>query len=47
MTFPATHLTEIKRWILSWGKMARVLGPAELIDEIKKDLTNMGHYYDQ
>lgn len=47
MTFPTTHLTEVKRWILSWGEMARVLEPVELIDDIRNDLSNMGDYYRQ
>ncbi len=46
MSFPATHLTEIKRWILSWGEMARVLAPVELINDIKSDLINLRDYYE-
>lgn len=38
MSFTASHLLEIKRWVLSWGSMARVLAPGILINEIKKEL---------
>lgn len=38
MSFTATHLLEVKRWILSWGGMARVLAPRILVNEIKKEL---------
>lgn len=34
-----SHLFEIKQWILSWGKGAKVLAPKCLRDEIKKDLS--------
>ncbi len=46
MNFPATHLREIKRWVLSWGDMARVLEPAELINDIKNELINLKDYYE-
>jgi proteasome accessory factor B len=31
-------LTEIKGWIMNWGKHAKVLGPKFLIDEVKNEL---------
>jgi predicted DNA-binding transcriptional regulator YafY len=39
MSFTVSHLQEVKRWVLSWGGMARVLAPPELADEIKKELS--------
>jgi len=45
MSFTASHLLEIKRWVLSWGGMARVLAPNILINEITKELElSMGNY---
>ena len=36
--FPALHLYEVKRWILSWGSGARALAPKELVDSVQKEL---------
>ena len=36
--FTTNHLNEVKDWILSWGPGARVLGPGELIDKVRKSL---------
>ncbi|MFH1066391.1 MAG: WYL domain-containing transcriptional regulator [bacterium] len=38
-------LTEVKRWILSWGQHARVLSPNELIARLKKDAAVLSRYY--
>ncbi|MCJ7602452.1 MAG: WYL domain-containing protein [Desulfobulbaceae bacterium] len=38
MSFTASHLLEVKRWVLSWGGMARILAPEILVNEIKKEL---------
>ena len=38
LTFSVSHLLEVRRWVLSWGKMARVMAPAELVDEVKEEL---------
>ncbi|MCD6389205.1 MAG: WYL domain-containing protein [Desulfobulbaceae bacterium] len=38
LTFSVSHLLEVKRWVLSWGKMARVLAPAELANEVREEL---------
>lgn len=45
LSFSASHLTELKRWVLSWGDMARVLEPAELVQEIQHELKALGGYY--
>lgn len=37
LSFPASHLFEVKRWILSWGADARVLSPPELAEMIRQD----------
>ena len=37
MSFPANHLFEVKRWVLSWGPEASVLQPKELADKVKAD----------
>ena len=45
MSFTASHLLELKRWVLSWGGMARVLAPPELADDIQKELElALGNY---
>jgi predicted DNA-binding transcriptional regulator YafY len=36
--FPATHLAEVKAWILSWGRTARTTQPPELVDLLKQEL---------
>ena len=36
--FPALHLYEVKRWVLSWGFGAKVLAPKELVDSVHKEL---------
>ncbi len=38
MKFTASHLLEVKRWVLSWGGMAQVLSPGALATEITKEL---------
>ncbi len=38
LLFPATHLPEVKRWVLSWGRGARVLAPAELAAAVREEL---------
>ena len=45
MTFKAGGLEEIAWWVLSWGKEVKVLGPPELVELIKEQLTKtMQHY---
>lgn len=34
-------LYEIKRWILSWGEFARVLGPPELVESVRQSALEM------
>lgn len=34
-------LEEITRWVLSWGSKARVLGPAELVDRVAREVEGM------
>ena len=38
LTFPASHLPEVKRWVLSWGNGARVLAPEELLTAVREEL---------
>jgi predicted DNA-binding transcriptional regulator YafY len=39
ISFDVNHLTEVKTWILSWGSEAKALGPVELVDVIKAELS--------
>ncbi|MHB8223648.1 MAG: WYL domain-containing protein, partial [Desulfurivibrionaceae bacterium] len=36
--FPALHLYEVRRWVLSWGSGAKVLAPKELVDAVREEL---------
>lgn len=36
--FPARHLYEVRRWILSWGSGARALAPKELVEAVHQEL---------
>ena len=38
-------LEEIERWILSWGKHARVLAPKELAARIRDEATDIARLY--
>jgi len=38
LSFKTNHLYEVKRWVLSWGAGARVLGPKELNQSIMEDI---------
>lgn len=38
-------LTEVKRWVLSWGKHAKALGPSELIARMQQDASAIAQYY--
>ncbi|MGV1097935.1 helix-turn-helix transcriptional regulator [Thiovibrio sp. JS02] len=38
LAFPARHLLEVKRWILSWGRGVRVLAPEALADAVRTEL---------
>ncbi|OKY76725.1 MAG: hypothetical protein BM485_01240 [Desulfobulbaceae bacterium DB1] len=46
MSFTASHLLEVKRWVLSWGGAARVLCPAVLAEEIKVELAKSLQNYE-
>jgi predicted DNA-binding transcriptional regulator YafY len=45
LSLTVNHLLELKRWILSWGSMAKVLEPASLVGEIQKTIAEMGTLY--
>ena len=45
LTFTSNSLYEVKRWVLSWGSGAKVLAPAELIDQIKGDVAALSGIY--
>ncbi len=45
LEFPAAHLREVKRWVLSWGDGATVEAPPELVDTIRRELAGMCHNY--
>ncbi|NTW88180.1 MAG: WYL domain-containing protein [Desulfobulbaceae bacterium] len=39
------HLLELKRWILSWGSMAEVLGPKSFVEENEKTIDEIRSLY--
>lgn len=43
--FNLESLEEIARWVLSFGKHARVLDPPELIEQIRQELMEMNKHY--
>jgi len=43
LSFPAPALYEVKRWTLSWGAEAEVVGPRELHNSILSEATAMVH----
>ena len=38
LSFETNHLTEVTAWILSWGQVAQVLEPVELVERVKSEL---------
>jgi predicted DNA-binding transcriptional regulator YafY len=38
LAFPARHLYEVRRWLLSWGSGAKALAPRELVDSVQQEL---------
>lgn len=38
LAFTSNHLFEVKKWVLSWGSGARVLAPAELVEDLRQEL---------
>lgn len=45
LTMTVGGLNDIKRWVLSYGKGARVLSPSKLIAMVKTEITEMNSYY--
>jgi predicted DNA-binding transcriptional regulator YafY len=47
LSFAATHLYEIKRWILSWGRGVKVLAPDELVSSVHDEISAVRKEYEQ
>ena len=45
LSLTVNHLLELKRWVLSWGEMARVLSPPELARDIAASAAGMAGLY--
>ena len=41
LSFPAHGLFEVQRWVLSWGRHVRVLGPNELVEAVRDEVNCM------
>ncbi|NLN41681.1 MAG: transcriptional regulator [Clostridiales bacterium] len=39
-------LTDIKKWVLGYGRLAKVLKPKKLVDELKKEIGDMASVYE-
>jgi len=40
ISFPARHLYEVRRWVLSWGSGAKALAPKELVASVQQELVS-------
>jgi proteasome accessory factor B len=45
LSLTVNHMLELKRWVLSWGKEARVLEPEKLAAEIRAEVGSMAVLY--
>ena len=45
ITFPSTSLFEVRRWILSWGSDAQVIGPEILRQQVMEEISSMQGIY--
>ena len=41
LSFPASGLFEVQRWVLSWGHQVRVLAPKELREDVDRTISLM------
>ena len=41
VSFETTQLPEVKRWVLGQGKTVKVLGPKELIEQVREEVTSV------
>ncbi len=42
-----SHLFELRKWLLSWGRQAQVLEPSELVEEMAAETFAMAQLYDE
>jgi predicted DNA-binding transcriptional regulator YafY len=47
MTLTLRNLDEIKSWILSFGPLAKVLAPVELVESLQRDVEAMRRQYSE
>lgn len=45
LSLTVNHMLELKRWVLSWGKEARVLEPAQLAHDIQSEVGGISALY--
>ena len=46
LSLTVNHLLELKRWILSWGSMAKALEPPELVADLERTIREMAILYE-
>ena len=45
LSLTVNHLLELKRWVLSWGEMAKVLAPPDFVEDIHECTVEMNKLY--
>jgi predicted DNA-binding transcriptional regulator YafY len=45
LSLTVDHSLELKRWVLSWGREARVTEPEKLVLELQEEIKNMSRGY--
>jgi len=46
LSLTVNHLLELKRWILSWGSVAKALEPPELVADLERSIREMAILYE-
>lgn len=47
LSFDVAGLFEVERWVLSWGRHAQVLAPAELAERVQEEARGMAERYER
>ena len=47
LSLKVNHLLELRRWVLSWGSMAKALEPPELVADLERSIREMAILYEE